>query len=153
MLPTPLFPPASRPAASHLPLPHTQQVRIHAAHRSDFYLRVKSHPIIEHSSGLCFAPYAPSYEGAGADLAAQGLEPDSGMWQQVNDFGWLRATPSPHWQVLPEGQRAGPPGSIGVPGRSDSSSSDSSGGRGDVEQAVGSQGVSSVPAAGKDSAA
>ncbi|PRW60049.1 tubulin-folding cofactor C-like [Chlorella sorokiniana] len=105
-----------------------RQVRIHAAHRSDCYLRVRSHPIIEHSSGLRFAPYAPSYEGAAADLAAQGLEPDSGMWQQVNDFGWLRATPSPHWQVLPEGQRAGPPRSIGTPGRSSSGSSGDSGG-------------------------
>lgn len=129
-------------------------MRIHAAHRSDFYLRVKSHPIIEHSSNLRFAPYAPSYEGAGADLAAQGLEPDSGMWQQVNDFGWLRATPSPHWQMLPEGQRAGPPRSIGVPGRSDSgSSSDSSGSSGSAEQAGGSQAGSSVPAAGNDGAA
>lgn len=125
-------------------------MRIHAAHRSDLYLRVRSHPIIEHSSALRFAPYAPSYEGAGADLEAQGLEPDSGMWRQVNDFGWLRATPSPHWEVMPGGQRAGPPRSIGVHGRSSSdngssgsSASDETGspdgsGGGGAEQAAGS---------------
>lgn len=28
---------------------------------------------------------------------------------QVNDFGWLRATPSPHWAVLPEAERAAAP--------------------------------------------
>jgi len=22
---------------------------------------------------------------------------DNGMWQQVQDFGWLRSTPSPNW--------------------------------------------------------
>lgn len=84
-------------------------MRIHAAHRSDFYLRVRSHPIIEHSAGLRFAPYAPAYPGAGADLAAEGLAEDGGMWQRVNDFGWLRATPSPHWAVLEEGERVAPP--------------------------------------------
>ncbi len=118
-------------------------MRIHAARRSDFYLRVRSHPIIEHSSDLCFAPYSPGYEGAAADLAAQGLELDSGLWQQVNDFGWLRATPSPHWQVLPEGQRAGPPRSIGVPGRS------GSGGSGDgSSSADGGNGIGSADGGG-----
>ena len=82
-----------------------RQVRIHAAQASDFYLRVRSHPIIEHSGGLRFGPYACSYPGCGADLEEQGLEPDSGMWREVNDFGWLRATPSPHWAELPEAER------------------------------------------------
>ena len=115
--------------------PPLAQVRIHAARRSDFYLRVRSHPIIEDSSGLRFAPYGPSYEGAAADLAAQGLHPGSGMWAQVNDFGWLRATPSPHWEVLPEGERAGPPRSVGVPG-----GSGGSGGGGEAESGSGSGG-------------
>jgi hypothetical protein len=35
---------------------------------------------------------------------AQLLE-DSGLWQQVDDFGWVKASASPHWKVLPEQDR------------------------------------------------
>ena len=87
----------------------SHQVRIHSAQRCDFYLCVRSNPIIEHSAGLRFAPYAPAYPGAGAQLAASGLEAGGGLWAAVQDFGWLRATPSPHWAVLPEGERQAPP--------------------------------------------
>ena len=62
-------------------------MRIHAAHRCDLYLRVRSHPIIEHSTTLRFAPYAASYGGSEGDLADQGLEPDGGMWSQASDGG------------------------------------------------------------------
>ena len=104
-----------------------RQVRIHAAHASDFYLRVRSHPIIEHSSSLRFAPYACSYPGCRADLEGQGLEPDSGMWRQVNDFGWLRATPSPHWSEMPEAERQAPaqaPGEEAAPAEAASGGAD-----------------------------
>lgn len=33
------------------------QVRIHRAHASDFYLRVRSRPIIEQSESVRFAPF------------------------------------------------------------------------------------------------
>lgn len=88
-------------------------MRIHAAHRSDLYLRVRSHPIIEHSSALRFAPYAPAYAGAADDLQDAGLAQDSGLWRQVHDFGWLRATASPHWAELPEGERLPAPAGAG----------------------------------------
>jgi hypothetical protein len=39
----------------------SRQIRIHAAHRCDFYLHVQSNPIIEHSDTLRFAPYNLSY--------------------------------------------------------------------------------------------
>eukprot|EP00887_Chlorella_sp_A99_P006717 scaffold3.g6717.t1 len=101
------------------------QVRIHAANGCDLYLRLRSHPIIEHSSGLRFAPYAFSYPGSEEDLAAQGLETDSGRWAEVHDFGWLRATPSPNWNILPEGERAAPPA---VPAQGAGGAAASSGG-------------------------
>lgn len=31
------------------------------------------------------------------DLAQQGLAEDNGKWAEVQDFGWLRQTPSPNW--------------------------------------------------------
>lgn len=39
----------------------SRQVRIHATHMTDIYLRVRSNPIIEHSSGVRFAPYQLTY--------------------------------------------------------------------------------------------
>ena len=29
------------------------------------------------------------------------------MWDQVEDFNWLRSEPSPHWEMLPVAQRVG----------------------------------------------
>lgn len=87
-----------------------RQVRVHAARGCDAYLRVGSHPIIEDSSGMRFAPYCPAYSGADDDLEAAGLAADeAALWSQVSDFGWLRSTPSPHWAVLPAGERAAAP--------------------------------------------
>ena len=51
----------------------SRQVRIHAAHSTDLYVRVLSNPIIEHSDGLRFAPYQPAYPGA-AEVRAWGGE-------------------------------------------------------------------------------
>ncbi|KAL4859053.1 Tubulin-folding cofactor C [Chlorella vulgaris] len=87
-----------------------RQVRIHSAVGTDVYLRVRSHPIIEHSDKLRFAPYTPAYPGAQQDLEEQGLHTDAeALWRQVDDFGWLRATPSPHWSELPADQHLAAP--------------------------------------------
>ncbi|KAH7550642.1 hypothetical protein JRO89_XS13G0237000 [Xanthoceras sorbifolium] len=85
----------------------SHQIRIHFAKRSDFYLRVRSRPIIEDSDGLRFAPYCLKYEGIGKDLAAAGLDEETGNWANVDDFKWLRAVQSPNWSVLPEEERVG----------------------------------------------
>ena len=82
------------------------QVRIHSAQNSDFYLAVKSDPIIEYSTGLQFAPYPLSYEGINSDFKEAGLssicdQEASGEWGRVKDFGWIRMTPSPNWRILP----------------------------------------------------
>mmetsp|Transcript_10036 Transcript_10036/g.25574 ORF Transcript_10036/g.25574 Transcript_10036/m.25574 type:complete len:368 (+) Transcript_10036:58-1161(+) len=109
----------------HVP---SHQVRIHSTTGTDFYLRVRSNPIIEHSSGLRVAPCAfDDWPGARTLLAGAGLAPDDddvvGKWRQVDDFGWLRAVQSPNWAVLPEEERQpadaavepGQPGVMGLP--------------------------------------
>ena len=75
----------------------SQQVRIHSSQHCDFYLRVRSNPIIEHSSRLRFAPLSGAAQEeaeAGAMLSEQG---EAESWRAVQDFGWLRTTPSPNW--------------------------------------------------------
>ena len=75
----------------------TAQFRIHSTKATDVYLRVRSNPIIEACSGLRFAPYEYHYSGSAEQLGAIGLAEDSGLWAKVNDFDWLRSTPSPNW--------------------------------------------------------
>ncbi|KAI3795454.1 hypothetical protein L1987_38109 [Smallanthus sonchifolius] len=85
-------------AASH-------QIRIHHAKETDFYLRCRSRPIIEQSSGVRFAPYRLCYDGIENDLMESNLDDDTGSWANVDDFQWLRAVQSPNWSILPESQR------------------------------------------------
>ena len=73
-------------------------MRIHSTHSSQIYLRVASRPIVEDCSAVSFAPWQPlTYEGSEAHLQAAQLDSDTGLWSQVQDFKWLRATPSPNW--------------------------------------------------------
>ena len=66
------------------------------------------------------APYSWDYPGRLEDLATAGLDPATNWWvllpsavlstccrwDQVGDFDWLATDrPSPHWSVLPEGER------------------------------------------------
>eukprot|EP00240_Pyramimonas_obovata_P003901 CAMPEP_0118942182 /NCGR_PEP_ID=MMETSP1169-20130426/35601_1 /TAXON_ID=36882 /ORGANISM="Pyramimonas obovata, Strain CCMP722" /LENGTH=367 /DNA_ID=CAMNT_0006887155 /DNA_START=61 /DNA_END=1160 /DNA_ORIENTATION=- len=81
------------------------QIRIHAAIETDFYLQVRSNPIVEHCSGVRVAPYEMYYTGLQRHRREAGLSDSNDLWQQVHDFGWLRATASPNWSVLPAGKR------------------------------------------------
>ncbi|CAI0441649.1 unnamed protein product [Linum tenue] len=83
----------------------SHQIRIHDASGCDFYLRVRSRPIIEDCSRVRFAPYCLSYEGIEVELKEAGLGDESGNWGNVDDFKWLRAVQSPNWSVLEESQR------------------------------------------------
>ncbi|XP_022929266.1 tubulin-folding cofactor C [Cucurbita moschata] len=83
----------------------SHQIRIHNAKNSDFYLRVRSRPIIEDSSSVRFAPYCVSYEGIEEDLKDASLGEETGNWENVDDFRWLRAVQSPNWSILAEGER------------------------------------------------
>ncbi|CAN6244700.1 unnamed protein product [Urochloa humidicola] len=81
------------------------QIRIHEARATDFYLRVRSRPIIEDCSGVRFAPHALKYDGIDGDLKESGLEEETGNWANVDDFKWLRAVQSPNWCLVPEEER------------------------------------------------
>ncbi|XP_021762746.1 tubulin-folding cofactor C-like [Chenopodium quinoa] len=83
----------------------SHQIRIHNARKCDFYLRVRSHPIIEDSSEVRFAPYCLQYDGIEEDLRESRLDEETGSWANVDDFKWLRAVQSPNWSVLPEHER------------------------------------------------
>jgi len=99
----------------HLAIP-ARQVRIHnATNGTCFYIRTLSNPIIEHSTGVGFAPYAFEYPGSLAAMDAAGLGSDPGMWSKVDDFGWIKKQQSPNWSVIPEGERVPPPAAPPLP--------------------------------------
>lgn len=61
-----------------------RQFRMHDTRNVDVYLHCTSRPIIEDCDGIRFHPYG---EGEG------------NMWDQVDDFKWLRSEKSPHWSA------------------------------------------------------
>ncbi|MCL7039202.1 hypothetical protein MKW94_010550 [Papaver nudicaule] len=83
----------------------SHQMRIHHAKKTDFYLRVRSRPIIEDCNNVRFAPYLLSYQGIDKDLEDSSLDQETGNWANVDDFKWLRAVQSPNWSILPEEER------------------------------------------------
>ncbi|KAL6523677.1 hypothetical protein OROGR_017280 [Orobanche gracilis] len=83
----------------------SHQIRVHNTKSCDFYLRLRSRPIIEDSFGVRFAPYCLSYQGIEEDLMQANLVEETGNWMNVDDFRWLRAVQSPNWSVLPENER------------------------------------------------
>jgi hypothetical protein len=83
----------------------SHQIRVHHAKKSDFYLRVRSRPIIEDCAEVRFAPYCLSYDGIDKDLKESNLDMETGNWENVDDFKWLRAVQSPNWSILPENDR------------------------------------------------
>ncbi|KAK9805457.1 hypothetical protein WJX73_008992 [Symbiochloris irregularis] len=89
----------------------SHQVRVHRTHATALRLRVRSNPIIEHCSSITVAPYLPlRYAGAAEDLESSNLGEDTaalGLWSKVQDFAWLRSTPSPNWAVMPDSQSDG----------------------------------------------
>lgn len=81
------------------------QVRIHECVRCSFYIHATSKPIIEECSELGFAPFALSCPDLDQRMAEAGLDADRNCWDDVQDFDWLRSTPSPNWHVVPEPDR------------------------------------------------
>jgi len=84
----------------------SHQIRIHSTKYTDFYLRVRSRPIVENTRAVRFAPYAFRYSGIEKDLQNANLLEETGLWENVDDFKWLRALQSPNWSLLPPHERA-----------------------------------------------
>ncbi|KAF2033264.1 tubulin-specific chaperone-like protein c [Setomelanomma holmii] len=75
-----------------------RQFRMHGSKNVDIYLRSSSRPIIEDCKIVRFAPLPATFvTPASAQVANQ--------WDQIDDFKWLKAEPSPNFSILPESQR------------------------------------------------
>ena len=83
------------------------QVRIHDSQRTSLFLRVRSNPIIEDSTDMQFGPLVSPIPLLSPDAisalerARDALCDENGLWGAVNDFNWLKETPSPNWFRLP----------------------------------------------------
>ena len=86
-----------------------RQLRAHCARRTRFHARVASRPVVEDSRDVAFAPRVALEDAhASADdelLRKHGLDVENGLWREVDDFLWLRASQSPHWRELEEDAR------------------------------------------------
>ncbi|KAK7736420.1 hypothetical protein SLS63_003398 [Diaporthe eres] len=83
---------------------NARQVRMHECRNVTVYLWCGSHPIVEDCEGVRVAPLPAAFLGRGQDNAAA-----SNQWDQVDDFGWLKAEASPNWRRLGgEGDHAVP---------------------------------------------
>jgi len=76
-----------------------RQLRMHNANNVDVYLLCPSRPIIEDCAKIRFAPLGK--EGLGSIWGAV----EQNMWNQVDDFKWLKSEHSPNWEVMPEQER------------------------------------------------
>ncbi|KAI2483300.1 hypothetical protein Ptr902_05617 [Pyrenophora tritici-repentis] len=75
-----------------------RQFRMHGSKNVDVYLHSSSRPIFEDCDGLRFAPLPGVYMTP--DMAQS-----DNQWDQIDDFKWLKAEPSPHFTILPKGER------------------------------------------------
>ncbi|KAL1968231.1 hypothetical protein VTN77DRAFT_2066 [Rasamsonia byssochlamydoides] len=71
-----------------------RQFRMHNCVDVDVYLSCSSNPIIEDCSGIRFGRIPKAY------ALDQNQPDDSDRWNQVEDFKWIKAEPSPNWSIL-----------------------------------------------------
>lgn len=73
-------------------------MRMHECKNCLVCLRCGSRPIIEDCKGIRFTPLPSVFH------TTESPRPNSpNMWDQVDDFKWLRAEPSPNWSTLQPG--------------------------------------------------
>ncbi|PVF96928.1 TBCC-domain-containing protein [Serendipita vermifera] len=76
-----------------------RQFRIHTSSRTDVYMHVLSTPILEKCSNMRFGPYTLP-----KSLLPSEVSLSTSQHANVQDFLWIRQTPSPNWSLLPEDQ-------------------------------------------------
>jgi len=83
-----------------------QQIRIHTSSNCDFYVAVRSKPIIEQCHQVRFAPYSFNFPSKDEHWQNMNFKDDhQNLWSQAEDFDWLKSTQSPNWTTIPEDQR------------------------------------------------
>jgi hypothetical protein len=70
---------------------------MHDARNVDVYLLCSSRPIIEDCSGIRFAPLDWEIGGEWENVR--------NLWDQVDDFKWLKSEHSPNWEVMAESEK------------------------------------------------
>ncbi|EUC39379.1 hypothetical protein COCCADRAFT_80954 [Bipolaris zeicola 26-R-13] len=75
-----------------------RQFRMHDSKNVDIYLHSASRPIFEDCEGLRFAPLPRCY-------VTPQISESPNLWDQIDDFKWLKAEPSPHFSIIPEDKR------------------------------------------------
>ncbi|TFK75641.1 hypothetical protein BDN72DRAFT_757507 [Pluteus cervinus] len=76
------------------------QFRMHTSNKVDVYIEIPSNPIIEHCSGIRFAPYPAILSQSPTKLLHHSSTQASTF--AVQDFSHIRETPSPNWTTLKE---------------------------------------------------
>ncbi|KAF2130141.1 tubulin-specific chaperone c [Dothidotthia symphoricarpi CBS 119687] len=77
-----------------------RQFRMHASKNVVVYLHCSSRPIIEDCEDIRFAPLPEIYTGYVQTMPE--ISKISNQWDQIDDFGWLKSEPSPHFTLLTE---------------------------------------------------
>ncbi|EXJ94742.1 hypothetical protein A1O1_03139 [Capronia coronata CBS 617.96] len=80
-----------------------RQLRMHECENVDVYLYCTSRPIIEDCKNIRFAelPKLHSELMSSAQTGTPAPDTAPNQWNQVDDFKWLKAEPSPNWSILP----------------------------------------------------
>ncbi|KAI9825186.1 MAG: hypothetical protein M1819_000591 [Sarea resinae] len=77
------------------------QFRMHDCKDVDVYLACSSRPIIEGCEGIRFSPLPEAYSHPSD---SESTAPQN-LWDQIDDFNWIKPTPSPHFAILPPEKR------------------------------------------------
>ncbi|KAJ8599097.1 hypothetical protein CTAYLR_008868 [Chrysophaeum taylorii] len=78
-----------------------RQLRVHDTCDSEFFVATATGPVIEDATSIRFGKYGARWEDE--SLAGVGDVPVvANAWRDVQDFKWLKPTPSPNWALLTE---------------------------------------------------
>ncbi|KIX00777.1 uncharacterized protein Z518_09842 [Rhinocladiella mackenziei CBS 650.93] len=77
-----------------------RQFRMHECENVDVYLHCISRPIIEDCKGIRFA-VLPKFHSELISSSQEKPDTAPNQWNQIDDFKWLKAEPSPNWSILP----------------------------------------------------